>query len=73
MEWQLRTKTATFWILGKRGGRVTLGIDDTAPGNFATPNLAAGDVCSHVTGYLLWDRLTTNDTPDDISGWTQVW
>jgi hypothetical protein len=72
MEWRLQTRVGVFWIRANRDGRVTLGIGDEALGNFATPNLAAGDVHSHMTGYYPWDRLTTYDTPDDISDWTRV-
>ena len=62
-----------FWIKFHAGvpGRWWLGFDDETLGSYATANMAAGDVYSHVTGHCEWDSLDCQimDVPESIIEW----
>ncbi|MCX8104777.1 MAG: hypothetical protein N3D80_02750 [Ignavibacterium album] len=73
--YKYQTKVGTFYIRQKKGNPnlFQLWIEDEFLGGYSTPNLAAGDVYTHTTGFYYWDRLERSaDTPKDISDWEVI-
>jgi hypothetical protein len=68
-----KTRVGTFWIKPQpqSNGRWCLGINDEVLGSYASPELAAGDVFAHATGYWEWDCLGGQllDVPDSVREW----
>ncbi|MEK6702217.1 MAG: hypothetical protein AABZ53_08135 [Planctomycetota bacterium] len=70
-----KTAKGSFWIAPQPGseGRFFLGFEDDALGSFATPNDAASDVASHMTGLGCWDaKPSLASDPTDLGDWARV-
>lgn len=70
--WSYESRAGKMRIM-YNGGSYSLEIDNTVYGFYSSPELAADDVASFVTGCYEWDSLALNvtDFPSDLSEWDQ--
>lgn len=71
-QYRYKTKVSTFYIKQKKDDPklFQLWMEDEFLGGYSTPNLAAGDVYTHSTGFYNWDRSDRlSNTPHNISEW----
>lgn len=67
-----QSSVGTFIIKPAYDNRWDLLIDDNGLGNYATADLAAGDVHEHATGCNDWDLLLNFEAPDSIQDWSKT-
>jgi hypothetical protein len=69
--WRYQTPVGTFWIR-PRGRVFVLGIGDEDLGSYHSPQAAADDVFTRVTGYDPWDSsdVLDGEEPTDLSEWS---
>ena len=69
--WYYETKVGTFSIRRhpNEPGSWLLCIDVVELGSYASPELAASDVCEQSTGWDEWDMLEDVTVPTDLDEW----